>query len=167
VKIARGDFLPTLSAATTFAYNGNSDALRIKGEDWSPYWFASLNLTVPIFTGFRDYARYQQAKVDLRKARTDLQKTRDAAVIEMQQAIMDFRKALAQIASQRLNVDEARQAVQIAGNLYASGRATQLEVLDAQLALQAAQTNMASALYGGTMADITLKRSLGLLDSGE
>lgn len=167
VKIARGDFLPTLSAATTFAYNGNSDKLRFKENDWSPYWFASLNLTFPIFTGFRDYAHYQQVKIDFRKAQTDLQKTRDAAVIEVQQAVMDFRKALEQIESQRLNVDEAGQAVQLAENLYANGKATQLEVLDAQLALQVAQTNMASALYGGTMADIILKKSLGLLDSGE
>ncbi len=167
VKIARGDFLPTLSAGTTFAFNGNFDQLSYKAEDWSPYWFASLSLTFPIFTGFKTYSKYRQAKVDYLKAQTDYRKTKDAVIIEVQQSAMNFRKALRQIESQRLNVDEAQQAVEIAENLYTNGRATQLEVLDAQLALEVARTNMASALYEGTVAEITLKKSLGLLDAGE
>jgi len=167
VKIARGDFLPTLSAGTTFAFNGNFDQLSYKAEDWNPYWFASLSLTFPIFTGFKNYAKYKQAKVDYLKAQTDYRKTKDAVVIEVQQNAMNFHKALKQIESQRLNVDEAQQAVDIAENLFTNGRATQLEVLDAQLALEVARTNMASALYEGTVAEITLKKSLGLLDAGE
>jgi outer membrane protein TolC len=167
VQIARGDFLPTLSASTTFAYNGNFEELKYRGEDWSTYWTAGLNLTFPIFTGFRNTAKYQQARVDLLKARTDFLKTRDAVVIEVQQAAMDLRQALQQVESQTMNVDEAERAVEIAGSLYANGKATQLEVLDAQLALEAARTNMAGALHQGAVADITLRKSLGLLDAEE
>ncbi|MEW6753018.1 MAG: TolC family protein [Candidatus Latescibacterota bacterium] len=166
VRIARGDYLPTLSASSTLAYNGSFDELGYRGEEWSTFWTAGLSLTVPLFTGFRTSARYQQARVDLRQAQTDFEKTRDAAVIEVQQAVMGFRKALRQIESQGLNVDEAQRAVEIAESLYANGRATQLEVLDAQLALQVARTNMASALHEGTVSDIILRKALGLLEAG-
>jgi outer membrane protein TolC len=167
VKIARGDFLPTLSAGTTFAYNGNMDKFSYNASDWSPYWFADISLTFPIFTGFRNYAKYKQAKVDFSKARTDFRKTRDAVVIEVQEGIMNLRMALKQIESQRLNVEEAELAVKLAGNLYDNGKATQLEVLDAQLALEVAKTNMASALYEGTIAEIALKKSIGMLDADQ
>lgn len=164
VRIARGEFLPTLSATTTLAYNGNFDKLGYDDEDWSTYWTAGLNLTFPLFTGFRNSARYQQAKIDRRQAETERLKLRDAVTIEVEQGMMNLRQALAQIASGSLNVDEAVRAVAIAENLYANGKATQLEVLDAQLALQVARTNMASALYAGTMAESALNKSLGLLD---
>jgi outer membrane protein len=167
VRIARGDFLPTLAASTTLAYNGNFDQLGYDRSDWSTSWTAGLSLSVPIFTGFRNTARYRQARVDLEMARTAFGKTSDAVAIEVQQAAMALRKAVQQIASQALNVGEAERAVEIAGSLYANGKATQLEVLDAQLALEVARTNMAGALHEGTVAQITLKRSLGLLDAGE
>lgn len=165
VRIARGDFLPTLSASTTMAYNGNFDRLGYDRADWSTYWTAGLNLSVPIFSGLRSSAQYQQARLDLHRSQTEQLKARDGAAIDVQQAVMDLRQALAQMASGRLNVDEASRAVEIAEALYANGKATQLEVLDAQLALHAARTQLTQALYSGTVAEITLNKSLGRLDA--
>ena len=167
VQIARGDYLPTLAATTSLSFNGNSDEARYNRDDWSTSWVAGLSLTFPIFTGFRTGARYQQARVDLCQAETNLRQAEDAAVIEIEMAAMSFRKALEQIATQDLTVGEAREATDIAENLYANGKATQLEVLDVQLALEVARTNLASALYDGAIAHLALQQSLGLLDAGE
>jgi len=76
---------------------------------------------------------------------------------------MNLKKALEKIESQQLNVEEAEKAVRLAESLYTNGKATQLEVLDAQLALDIAKTNMANALYEGKIAEISLKNSLGLV----
>jgi outer membrane protein TolC len=54
--------------------------------------------------------------------------------------------------------------VELAENLYTNGKATQLEVLDAQLALEVARTNYTSALFEGNVNEITLQKNLGLLD---
>ena len=62
VRLAVGDFLPTLTAGTTFAYMGNFDTFKYDSADWNPYWFANVSLTFPIFSGFKNYARYKQAK---------------------------------------------------------------------------------------------------------
>ena len=167
IQVARGEFMPTLAARMTLAYNGNFDELRARGEDWSTYWVAGLSLTFPIFTGFRNSAQYRQTKVDHRQAQTEYLKTQDAVTIEVEQAAMNFRKALDQIDSQQLNVDEAQRAMEIVDTLYANGKATQLEVLDVQLALQVARTNMASALYEATITEIALHKSLGLLEGSE
>lgn len=164
VEIARADFLPTLTAGTTFAYNGNFEQMSYQASDWYPYWFANITLSFPIFTGFKTYSKYKQAKVDYHKARTDFRKTRDSVVIEVRENIMNFRKAIDQIESQRMNVEEAARAVELAETLYRNGKATQLEVLDSQLALEVARTNMTSSLYEGTMAEVTLRKSLGLLE---
>ena len=164
VRIALGDFLPTITAGTTFAYSGMFDTFKYDAEDWNPYWYANVSVTFPIFTGFRNYSLYKQAKVDYRKAQTSLRKTRNSIVIEVDEGVMNLRNACKQIDSQSMNVREAEKAVQIAESLYANGRATQLEVLDAQLALEVSKTNRANVLYEGKVAEISLKKSLGLLD---
>ncbi len=167
VRIAVGDFLPTLTAGSTFAYNGMFDLFKYSPEDWSPYWYANINLTIPIFTGFKNYAKYQQAKVDLRKAKTELRKTQDSISIEVAECAMNLTKAKDQIDSQEMNVSEAQKAFDIAESLYTNGKATQLEVLDAQLALEVSRTNLVTALYEGKVAEIELKRSLGLYDTNK
>jgi len=164
IKIARGDFLPTLTAGTTFAYSGNFDVFKYEADDWTPYWFASINLSFPIFSGFKNYAKYNQAKVDYRKAKTEFIRTRNTVMIEVDESVMKLRKAVQQIESQQMNIHEAEKAVEIAGSMYTSGKATQLEVLDSQLAFEHARTNYASALFEAKIAEISLKKSLGLLD---
>ncbi len=163
VRVARGEFLPTLAAASTLAYNGNFERLGFARDEWSTYWVAGLNLSMPLFTGWRTQARYRQAQIDQRQAEVALEQRRAAAAIEIEQGVMDLRQALEQIATGSLTVAEAQRAVEIAESLYASGKATQLEVLDAQLALQVARTNLASARFAGTMAEITLRKDLGIL----
>ncbi|MBN1292748.1 MAG: TolC family protein [Candidatus Latescibacteria bacterium] len=165
INIAKGDFLPTLTAGSTFAYAGNFDIFRYEAEDWNRYWTASVTLSFPIFSGLKNYSKYKQAKTDYYKAKTDYKKTHDAVLIEVQESVLNLRKAVKTIESQRMNVEEAGKALEMAESLYKNGKATQLEVLDAQLALEVARTNMVAALYEGTIAEIMLKRNLGILDT--
>ena len=165
IKIARGDFLPTLTAGTTFAYAGNFDLFRYDSADWNPFWTANVTLSVPIFSGFRTSSKYRQAKVDFYKAKTDFRKKYDAVYIEVREAELNLRKAVKSIESQRLNIEEAERAQSMAESLYSNGKATQLDVLDAQLALKVARTNMAGALFEGTIAELSLKKSLGIINT--
>ena len=164
IKLARGDFLPVLTAGSTFAFAGNFDEFRYAASDWNPYWTADLTLSFPIFSGFRNSAKYRQAKADYYKAKTDYRKAYDVVLIEVREGILNLRKAMKTIESQRMNVEEAERALTMAESLYTNGKATQLEVLDAQLALKVARTNMASALFEGTVAETNLKKSLGILN---
>ncbi len=164
IKIVRGDFLPTLTAGSTFQYMGNFDTFKYDVGDWNRYWTASVNLSFPIFSGFKNTSKYKQAKTDFYKAKTNYRKAYDAVLIEVQEGVFNLRNAVKTIESQNLNIEEAEMALEMAESLYKNGKATQLEVFDAQLALDIAKSNMANALYEGIIAEITLKKSLGLID---
>ncbi|MCE5252298.1 TolC family protein [bacterium] len=165
IQLAKGDFLPVLSAGSNFAYNGNFDVFTYDREDWNRYWTASVTLTFPIFDGFKNYSKYRQAKNDFYKAKTDFKKIHDTVLIDVRESVLNLRKAVNSIESQRMNVEEAQKALEMAESLYTNGKATQLEVLDAQLALEVAKTNMVVSLYEGTIAEIALKKNLGILDT--
>lgn len=163
-KIVRGDMLPSLTAGTTFQFMGNFDTFKYEADTWKPYWFAQVNLSFPIFTGMQNYSRLQQAKVDHRIAQTDYRNARNGVLIEVEENVLSLRNAMAAIESQRLTVQEAEKATEMAESRFRAGAATQLEVMDAQLALEQARTNMVNALYQGVTAEIQLRRSLGLID---
>ena len=165
IKIVSGDFLPTLTAGTTFQYNGNFDNFKYDAEDWNRFWTASLNLSFPIFSGFRNSSRYKQAKTDFYKAKTDYRKNYDIVIIDVQEGILNLRNAIKTIEGQRMNVEEAEMALEMAESLYANGKAAQLEVFDMQLALEIAKTNLINAIYEAGIAEITLKQSLGLIET--
>ncbi|MBT4485105.1 MAG: TolC family protein [Candidatus Latescibacteria bacterium] len=165
IKIARGDLLPTITAGSMFQYMGNFDNFKYNANDWIPYWTARVNLSIPIFSGFKNTSRYKQAKIDFHKAKTDYNKTYDSVYIEVQEGIMNLRNAVKTIESQRMNIEQAERALKMAESLYTNGKATQLEVLDAQLALEHSKTNMVNALYTGIVAEINLKKYLGILDA--
>ena len=165
IKIARGDFLPTLTAGTTFQYMGNFDTFKYDADTWNPYWTANIQLSFPIFSGFRNSSKYRQAQTDFFKARTTHKKTYDAVHIEVREGILNLRNAMKTIENQRMNIEEAEMALEMAESLFENGKATQLEVLDSQLALDAAKTNMVAALYEASIAEIMLKKGLGLLNT--
>ena len=125
-----------------------------------------MTLSIPIFSGLRTSSKFKQAKVDLHKAKTDYRKMYDSVIIEVREGVLNLRKAVKTIESQRMNIEAAEKALSMAESLYSNGKVTQLEVLDAQLALKVARTNMASALFEGSIAEILLKRNLGLLETG-
>ena len=102
-------------------------------------------------------------KTDFYKAKTDYRKVYDSVWIEVQEGVLNLRNAVKTIESQRMNVEEAEMALEMAESLFANGKATLLEVLDTQLALEIAKTNMVSALYEGSIAEINLKNYLGLV----
>lgn len=164
IQIARGDFLPILTAGSTFAFAGNFDEFKYDAADWNRAWTANLTLTFPIFSGFKNSAKYREAQADFYKAKIDYRKAYDAVLIEVREDILNLRKAMKTIESQRMNVEEAEKALSMAESLYTNGKATQLDVLDTQLALKVAKTNMAVALYESTVAETNLKKSLGILN---
>jgi outer membrane protein TolC len=165
VKIARGNFLPTLTAGSMFMYMGNFDAFKYQADDWNRNWTATVNLSFPIFNGFKNSSLYKQAKTDFYKAKTNYDKAYDEVVIQVRQGVMTLRNALKAVESQRMNVEEAEMALEMAESLYENGKATQLEVLDMQLTLERAKTNMINAIFEAGIAEIALKQSLGLIET--
>ncbi len=89
----------------------------------------------------------------------------DIVIIDVREGVLNLRNAIKTIESQQMNVEEAEMALEMAESLYTNGKATQLEVFDMQLALERAKTNMINAIYEASIAEITLKQSLGLIET--
>lgn len=184
IRVARADFFPTLTAFFQSGYQafpppgqgfpttrgtlsdancpaGAPPALRCQNGGFFSDRQAGLNVSVPIFDGFRVKSNVDLARAQARLAEISLHQQREAVSIDVARSRAELRRARAVFAARQQNSAEADEAFRLATLRFARGLSTQLEVSDAQLALFTAQGTEARATYELILASADLARALG------
>ncbi|RJP73781.1 MAG: TolC family protein [Candidatus Zixiibacteriota bacterium] len=156
-----GVLWPNLYLTGGYSQTAQESDFEIGDYFWSRNLYAGLSLTIPLFDGFRARNRAQIAQVDLRLVEIQQNLARKGINLEIVQARSSLEEARKNVAAQEEGVELARKALQIAQVQYANGLATQLEVMDAQLALNQARMNLLNARYALITAQAELVRALG------
>ncbi|MDB4882224.1 MAG: outer rane efflux protein [Gemmatimonadetes bacterium] len=120
-----------------------------------------LNVSFPIFDGFRVKSNVDLANAQARVAELQLQVQRETVALDVARARAELRRSRASFAARQQNSGEAREAFQLASLRFSRGLSTQLEVSDAQLALLTAESTEARATYDLFLASADLARALG------
>jgi outer membrane protein TolC len=184
VTVARADYYPTLaftfqtgySAFPPIGYGIPRTRGALRAEDCpagSPAgrlcqnggFFSDrqlgLNVSFPIFDGFRVRSNVELAQAQRRVAELELQQQREAVAVDVARARAELRRSRAAYAARQQNSLEAQEAFQLASLRFSRGLSTQLEVSDAQFALLTAQSTEARATYDLFLASADLARALG------
>jgi outer membrane protein TolC len=162
VRVARGGLLPSVSLRMNYGRQlFPNQVFDFSGQDWRTDWTASVNVSVPIFSGLRRQAEVEQARITLDQERLRLEQLRESVQLEYEQARGERQRAAATISARQRTVDQAQRVYDLTVLRYEQGLATQLEVSDARLALLQARTNLAQAISDFRIADAALTRALG------
>lgn len=184
VAVARADYYPTVSAFIQSGYQafpGPGQGFPTSGgvlrEDLCPPGSAAgrlcqnggffsdrqagLNVSFPLFDGFRVRSNVELAQAQERLAELQLHQQRETVSIDVARARAELGRAQAVFAARQQNSVEAEEAFRLATLRFARGLSTQLEVSDAQLALLTAQSTEARATYDLFLSAADLSRALG------
>jgi outer membrane protein len=161
VTLARSGWRPTFSL--TGSYNVRSNDLTLSTSDWQDSYAGYLVLSWPVFDGLRTRARTSQAWTGVRQAGIAMDDLKRAIELEVRSALLDVQAARETLASQEKNVDTAQRGLSIANERYATGLATNLEVIDARLAFITAQQNRINALFDFNVSTARLMKATGVL----
>jgi outer membrane protein TolC len=134
--------------------------------DWGDYYwmenlYAGLSLSIPLFDGFKAKYRAQQVRVDIKSLGIAQEQTARGINLELIQAQSRLEEALKNVKAQVEGKELAEKGFHIAEVRYDNGLATQLEVMDAQIALNQAKTNELTARYNAITAQAALQKALG------
>jgi len=163
LQAARSGTRPALRAF--FGYRGaNTYGFSEADAEWEWHWDAGATLSWPLWDGGLTAGRVAQKRAELAKSQTDLEDRTRAVLLEVQQAYLDLQSAEEAIAAAEGGVELAEQALDIARTRYASGLATALEFMDANLARSRARLTMLEALRGQVNAVTRLACACGLPD---
>ena len=147
LTIERSEYYPTLAAFGKYDYQTQDNSFKFHNYNWAPSFLVGLQLSYPIFDGFKRGARIEQAKIDIEKVGLLKKKAEDGIKIQVKQARMKMEEAKKRIDAQVKNLEQAEKTCSIAQTRYKSGIGTQLEIIDTQAALVYARTNHAQAVY--------------------
>ena len=154
VAIAESGKLPTLSLSASKGWNDT--ALPQDGS-----WSAGLSASWNIFDAGLTTSKIRQADTSLVKAKEQAQQVRDGVALEVRQAFLNMSEAEKRIETTEVAAGKAQEDMMIAQEKYRAGVGTNLDVIDAQLALTQAKTNRIQALYDFNVSKAKLDKAIG------
>ncbi len=155
VKIADSGHRPTISVSGAESWAG--DNFPGNDSNWSLGMTASWN----IFDAGLTKAKVNEAQAAVVKVGEQNQQTRDAIELEVRQAYLSMKEAEERIQTSQVARDKAVDDLKIAETRYAAGVGTNLDVIDAQLALTQAKSNYTQALYDYNVNRAKLTKAVG------
>jgi len=163
VRSAFSNYLPTLSVSSNLQFQAQEDNLDLTNKDFIRSISAGVSISVPLFTGGTNYGRVQQARIDLRKVDDQEQQVENQVAAEVESAYYSLLDAKEKIESQNQTIGQAQESLRLAELNYREGTATQLDILNAQLALQQAQSNYSQYLLQYNVARDQLQKAVSKL----
>lgn len=162
VFAARAERFPVLSAfgqlETQSAFN---DDVSLSDSNWPVSSAVGLQLSLPIFTGFRISARVEQAKISRLQVMTRYADLKASIRTDVEVRLSAFREAQKRIAVQSKTISVAERSYRISQLRFREGIGSRLELSDAELQLNRAKTNYLQAVYDYMTASVLLDRALG------
>ena len=157
IRMQKKQYLPTLAASINYNYSAMGDEeLR-----WFPSSTAAVSLSIPIFDGFQKHYSIKQSKIN--KNMLDLQ--REDAERNLRIGIRNYNDQMTlcvkNYQAAEATVEIAQKSYDISEKMYEVGKATLVELNDAQLALQQAQLTQAQAVYNFMVTKASLDELIG------
>ncbi len=153
VTIALAGYKPRLEASAGYELVNKSTSSKL--DDTVNGYFLGVTGSWKIFDSFETNGQVAQAKSQLQKVVISYEDAVQTVELEVQRAFADLQQYRETIESQQQNVKQAVEALRLAQERLSAGAGTQLEVLDARVALTRARTTelQARAEYVRSLAE--------------
>lgn len=151
----KAERLPTLGLVADDGVIGKNGSRMLNTYTWG------LQVSIPIFDGFRREARVQEQSAAVKEAQIRQRDVEQQAQVDVRAAVLDLAAAREQLdaASERLRL--AEQEVSQARDRFNAGVAGNADVVNASLALTASRTLVNDAETNYQLARVSLARATG------
>lgn len=140
ITIERAGHYPYLGAYATRQFQGQTNGSFPGGGESTWSMSVGLRLNLPLFSGGAVVSKVKQAELELAIAGENLKNTGRELRIAVKKAWLERNEAAQRLASQTTAVETARKALAATELRFRNGLAGQLDLNDATLALNRAQT---------------------------
>lgn len=154
-RAVRMERLPTLSA---FLEDG---PIQGEGGSYLPTYTWGVQLSVPVFDGFRREGRISEMQAQRQEAQVRRRDLEAQIALDVRSARLDLESAAEQVAAARDRLSLADDEVQQARDRFRAGVTGNLEVISASLTLSAARSQLVDVLAAYAGARVALARAVG------
>ncbi len=159
ITVAKSGYKPQLTASGGYEFMNNSSTRDLSNVTHG--WYLGVTGTWAVFDGFETKGKVDQARARLASAKVNFSDSVQQVELEVQKAYAQAKVAREVIGSQVKVVEQAEEALRLAKERLAAGAGTQLDVLDARVALTKARTTQKQALSEYNVALAEYDRATG------
>lgn len=157
LRSAKARYLPTVSVGGGYSWE-EASMTAVDKDDWAVKGVLSWSL----WDGGATQVSVKKADAAVKTAQETLLQAREKIELEVRQDYLNVLSYKEQIRAAEASVAQAEEAYKIATVRYSSGVGINLDVLDAELALNTARTNYITALYNYNIGLATLEHAMGV-----
>jgi outer membrane protein TolC len=152
---------PVVAGVGGFDYARPNPRIFPRAARWEESWDAGVQVSWPLWDGGRVAADVAQAAGIVSAARERLAELDTVIAVDVRQRSFEIDSGRAAISAADEGVRAAAEARRVVAERYRAGVITQIEVLDAELALLQAELDRTRALANVRLAEARLTRALG------
>jgi outer membrane protein len=158
----QSQLLPNISAFGTYSKNAMRNEFNFfEDGTWYPSQVVGLKASLNIFDGFSRIAKIQQAKINLEKAKNDLQHTSESLQLAYEMALSNYITAHNTQQQKATNLELSKKIYFKTMAKYKEGLVSSMELSQAGADYSQAQADNAQAIYQYLKAKTNYNRSVG------
>ncbi|MCF8110587.1 MAG: TolC family protein [Desulfobacteraceae bacterium] len=161
VEFEKADFFPNISLTGQYTRTDEKDLFYGEKDDWK----ASVVVSYPLFTGWKNSAEIDKARADKNQAQYRLARLRKQIRNEVKSVYLDIRTQQKVIAQLEKQVDSAKRNYQQTTARFKQGLVTAVDQVDAFTALNEAENRLAQAYYTYQLDVLRLEMATGTFQS--
>ncbi len=161
ITIQKSDYYPTLAAFGNYEWQTQDNGFHFNQYNTAKSLIVGVQLTYTLFDGFMRKYRTEQAIIEKDKLSLNIKKLEDGIKIQVDESRFRMNDAKKRVEAQAKSVEQAQKALSIAEVRFKNGLGTQLELIDARLALTQTQINRAQSIYDYLVARADWEKTSG------
>ncbi|MGI9553523.1 MAG: TolC family protein [Thermodesulfobacteriota bacterium] len=153
-KSAKSEFYPEIFGRTAYRFEGD-------GGEQFPAFIAGIGFRFPLFEGFARFARLDIRKAENRRALIQFVKTKKTIQSDVKKLLMDLEFNKEKIEITKINNSVARKNLDLIKERYNLGRASRIDLVDAELFYSESHSDYLEAIYNYKITEAKLKSVVG------
>jgi len=135
---------PTITTSAAYGYQSQSQ--DFKNVYGFPNSVVGLNISIPIFDGYKKQNQIRQREVELQLMKLDQQLTEKQLNVQYKQAISNYFHNQRAVEQQKANLNLAQKVYNVMNNNYKQGISNLTELINIETTLRQAQTRYLTSL---------------------
>jgi len=165
VNYYRYSFLPTLSAFYTYTREYESNSFSNLFDQAYPFSFIGISLDLPLFTGFKRIYSLQKAKLQEDRIDLGIVNIKSEIYTEYTTALANYKSNFYNLQEQKENVSMAKDVYNVVDLQYKQGVVAYLNLITAESNLISSEISYTNALFQVMISKVDLEQAMGIISS--
>jgi outer membrane protein TolC len=162
LELYKSQYYPTVALSGNYMYVSMNNDFKFGDYRWNPTSSLSLNISIPIFDGFKKDKDIRQTKVSLEQMKWQREDVIRNLQLAVDNNINTMTNYVEQVFSTKDVVAQAQKGYEISQKLYDTGMGTLLDLNTSQLGLTQASLAFNQAIYNFLASKADLDKLLGV-----